>query len=124
MVNEVQLANQETGVKRYKCPFYGFGLVKESLMDTKGNQCALFVSRHSPCRMEISNQVPDWDECPVRKNTEGIDSVVRGMIEKYKIFPHEFRPEGAKSWNGISFKQWYEHIMYETEINPQVMLPA
>ena len=56
------------------CPFYGYALYPAHatpigdtppivLFPTQGNQCALIVSRHAPCRMEASGDLPDWGAC-------------------------------------------------------------
>lgn len=57
------------------CPFYGRSLAESAefggicppflLIDTKGNQCALIQSAHSPCRMEMAGQPVEWRACPV-----------------------------------------------------------
>lgn len=56
------------------CPFYGRALylappIAQSpnppfvLFDQGGNQCAMVMSRHAPCLMEVEGQVPDWQTC-------------------------------------------------------------
>jgi hypothetical protein len=53
------------------CPFYGrsmflsqvYGIPPFVLFPQKGNQCALVVKSHAPCRMEIEGETPDWKTC-------------------------------------------------------------
>jgi hypothetical protein len=57
------------------CPFYGRALYQTRfaatgpqpfvLIDSRGNQCAVVTDSHSPCRMEIHGEVPDWKTCPL-----------------------------------------------------------
>jgi len=110
----------ETEKKQCKCPFYGFSLVGEPikvLMDSKGNQCALIIGSHSPCKMEIQQKPIDWNICPI--STENIHSAIERIMDEYTIFPDKLEPEGAGDWNGIKFRQWYEYIMYGKPINPK-----
>ena len=86
--------------------FYGgFGM----LMDTEGNACALEGS-HTPCSMEMAKEAPDWDNC-TRYNHEGNKKDVKEMLDTTRIAPKEYRPEGKKSWEGISLRKWYRHIV-------------
>ena len=55
------------------CPFYGRAFVPVApyvrdqppflLLDQHGNQCALIVTSHAPCRMEMEGETPDWQAC-------------------------------------------------------------
>lgn len=54
------------------CPFYGramfYSPVPRSqppfvLFPQNGNQCALILSSHAPCRMELDGETPDWKTC-------------------------------------------------------------
>jgi hypothetical protein len=59
------------------CPFYGRAYFDPPhispnhppflLFGTHGNQCALVTASHSPCRMEIAGEEPDWKECVLVK---------------------------------------------------------
>lgn len=50
------------------CPFYGVSWTPLCrpfmLLGTGGNQCALMVDSHSPCKLEIDGQPVDWKACP------------------------------------------------------------
>jgi hypothetical protein len=55
------------------CPFYGRAMYQTGvigtprpflLLETGGNQCALVVTSHAPCMMEICGEVPEWKTCP------------------------------------------------------------
>lgn len=51
------------------CPLYGARLMTIKgepvfLLNRGSNQCALVMDAHSPCRMDIEGQKPDWDKCP------------------------------------------------------------
>lgn len=64
------------------CPFYGFAYYSSLtvgspfpvrpfvLLPTHGNQCALVVTSHSPCQMEIAGETPDWLLCPLVKRAQ------------------------------------------------------
>jgi hypothetical protein len=58
--------------------------------------------------MEISSKTPDWTLCGFNdnKNKEAIENIIANAT----IAPKEFWPAGAKSWKGISFKDWMEYI--------------
>jgi hypothetical protein len=55
------------------CPFYGRAMFCSPvptrshppfvLFRQDGNQCALVLTSHSPCRMEIAGETPDWKDC-------------------------------------------------------------
>lgn len=57
------------------CPFYGHAVggflwltdsdqaALLTLIDSRGNQCALVLDAYSPCYMEIEGVMPDWKEC-------------------------------------------------------------
>lgn len=55
------------------CPFYGCAMFATGmgiagpkpflLFKTDGNQCALITNSHSPCRMEMNDETPDWKTC-------------------------------------------------------------
>ena len=56
------------------CPFYGRALFLSQILnrdppfvlfDQAGNQCALITASHSPCRMEMEGETPDWRVCPL-----------------------------------------------------------
>ncbi len=96
---------------RHACPFYGFHMAFEgfnAMIDQSGNQCALIKDSYSPCQMEIQNLAPCWKKCSFA-TSDNIDLL--NKIEKIVIvFPDEFRPPGAKSWRGITMKQWIEYM--------------
>jgi hypothetical protein len=59
------------------CPFYGRAMYQKGvigaaipflLLDTNGNQCGLIADSHSPCRMEIDGETPDWRACILVKD--------------------------------------------------------
>ena len=91
-----------------RCPFYGFSSVGEVLSDSSGNQCALIREAHSPCYMEMERQNPDWGQC--RYNSPEIKSCMKNLASG-RVFSNELRPEGATSWEGISFSEHYEQVM-------------
>ena len=88
------------------CPFYGFS---PALIDTRGNQCAL-IEGHSPCKMEMREQKPSYSNCPVAGMPEAY-RIIQILIEKDpRIFPEELHPKDALSWDGISFRGWFNLI--------------
>ncbi|MBU4069788.1 MAG: hypothetical protein KJ646_02290 [Nanoarchaeota archaeon] len=105
-----------TPKQRYPCPFYGFHMAMEMLMDQSGNQCALITKSYSPCKMKISNQTPNWNKCQFvgEKNRKALETITDNFI----IFPDEFFPKGAKSWKGMAFKDWQNYIMKQ-ETSPK-----
>jgi hypothetical protein len=48
---------------RGSCPFYGKSGIGGVLMDSLGNQCALILDAHAPCRMERAGETPNWTRC-------------------------------------------------------------
>lgn len=95
---------------RPKCPFYGFHYHPDGMIDQAGNQCAAINRSYSPCQREFHHQDINWNEC--RLNTPKAQSYIEKMIGAgYRIFPQEFHPGDVASWEGISFRQWYDYIM-------------
>jgi hypothetical protein len=48
------------------CVFYGkSGVANFMLVETHGNQCALVVTSHHPCAMEMEGVAPDDKQCPL-----------------------------------------------------------
>jgi hypothetical protein len=56
------------------CPFYGRAMYQTGLiggprpillLDTRGNQCAIVTTSHTPCSMEVNGEEPDWKACPL-----------------------------------------------------------
>jgi hypothetical protein len=57
-----------------KCKFYGAAasIKQELLIDTGGNQCALIVEAHAPCRMEIAALDPELEACELNGSGRAI----------------------------------------------------
>jgi len=85
-------------------------------MDQEGNQCAL-EGGYTPCAMEMSGQIPDWDSCTFFNSQE-----IREDVEQFKrvckITPGEFWPPGKKSWEGISFGDWWNYVTGDSVPRP------
>jgi hypothetical protein len=95
--------------QRYPCHFYGFFGGMGVMIDQEGNQCALITDSYSPCIMQIDNQTPEWHKCSF--NTEKSRENLVKALKNVKIFPNEFRPPEAKSWEGINFfPDWAKYI--------------
>ena len=96
---------------RPPCPFYGFiGIVgAEVLLDNNGNACGLTMS-HSPCKMEVDNQKPDWENCN-HFNREGEVETIAKVLNKFTIFPDELRPLHLVEWSGVSVRGWFHLIV-------------
>lgn len=54
------------------CPFYGHALFLSHaarsdppfiLFPQNGNQCGMITTSHTPCRMEMEGDVPEWTTC-------------------------------------------------------------
>ena len=88
--------------QRQRCPFYGFSAARGNLIDTKGNQCALITNSHSPCRMEMNQEDPDWEACPY--NTLEARTSIRKYAENARVFPDELRHETG--FQGVPLDQW------------------
>ena len=107
------METQPTACKRPRCPFYGFGRfgykeAAKTLMDSKGNQCALIVTSLHPCDMEVLGIAPNWDECSIKAT--GGEGVLKEMKD-FRVFPSELHPEGVQSWQGIPFEEWMRRVM-------------
>jgi len=107
-------------ITRTGCLFYGFHYLGGMLMDSEGNQCALITSSYSPCRMERRKQKTDWKLCEFNPASNKVlafsPSVIEEILTSATICPKELWPEGASSWKGISFRNWYEHIVNGKEL--------
>lgn len=102
-----EILTPHSEVERKACPFYGFGVMRGTLVDQKGNRCALFIDSHAPCQMEYCGQRTDWNECEY--NTPNLINILKGPIEDMTVFPREFSPED-RSWNGIRLTDWIQYI--------------
>ncbi|MEK6885692.1 MAG: hypothetical protein AABX17_01885 [Nanoarchaeota archaeon] len=98
---------------RTKCPFYGFALFRNIMVDSRGNQCTL-LNGYAPCQMERASKSPDWVNCGF--NVEVAQKGLAELLENGRIFPEELKPADSKSWKGINFKDWYNHILDGKEI--------
>lgn len=92
-----------------RCPLYGFGAFDMAFMDTEGNQCAAILQSHCPCYMNIARERVDWDRC--RFNTPTLMEGLVRIADTIRVFPRILMPEGVSSWEGVSFRQWYKHVM-------------
>lgn len=96
--------------KRTKCPFYGFYMVPNALMDQDGNQCAL-ENGHTPCSMEMRGKYPDFGKCTFFYSDAGKSEFLsKCESSNVRVFPSEFWPEGKSEWEGILFSKWTEYI--------------
>ena len=103
----------ERPAPRPPCPFYGFSGVGGFLVDTKGNQYAILVRRHCPCEMEMQHFTPEWKRCHLVTVGAKAAWIKRLKDEQVQVFPDEFRPKGAKEWEGIDFGRWFKHVTGE-----------
>lgn len=123
---------------RFPCPFYGFFGAMGIFMDQRGNQCPLIISSYSlllipsekrgnqcplitgsysPCQMEFRGETPAWDGCPFNKPE--IQETLLKFKGETRISPGEFWPEGASSWQGMSFGAWWDYIMDPSTPRPE-----
>lgn len=111
MLNRLKKKSLEpySDVERPACPFYGFNEMYGSLMDSKGNQCALITDSFSPCKMEMTEENPNWHECPL--NTEGSRKKLEEVAGRMQAFPREFHPIKSKHWEGIPLTDWMNYIL-------------
>ena len=92
--------------ERPSCPFYSFQKIGHAFLDISGNGCGLICDSHSPCQMEMEYKKPDWNNCNY-ENKELLEYIANN----YQIFPKEFFPKNAKSWEGMPFKDWQKYIL-------------
>jgi len=96
-------------VLRFDCPFYEFTNLFDAMIDFRDNQCGLKSGLYgNPCQMKNAGDKPNWSRCPF--NTEKNRKKIEGDLEKIRVFPREFRPQKAKSWDGIPLEIWMRHI--------------
>lgn len=101
---EILIAKKERD--RPACPFYSFSM---GMMDSQGNQCGL-KEEHTPCYMEVREEDPNWNKCDY--NTPSFASQIKQNSDR-AMFPNEFFPEGASSWDGIPLRDWMKYSMRE-----------
>ncbi len=97
---------------RPPCPFYGFTGPEGTLfLDSNDNRCGLQPQEDNPpCLMEMENEDPCWDECPVND----------GYIIEHSVFtllhiaPREFIPDSpsGEGWPGIPLLTWMMMFKY------------
>ena len=102
---------------RHPCPFYGFDTPFPGVMlDQNGNKCAL-KDGYKPCHMEMSRQKPAFANCSY--NTSDNREKLAKVEQSVKVFPDELRPPDQSSWEGVSLKQWTEHVLDLATPRPQ-----
>lgn len=75
-----------------------------------GNGCAL-KGGHSPCQMEVVlGEAAAWDKCPVFNHVQNTEDL-RQVMEHVTVTPKVFWPEGAGSWEGMKFGEWFKYVM-------------
>ena len=100
----------EISAHRPKCPFYGFVGMAGTMMDSKGNACALTMA-HRPCPMEQQDgQAPCWDGC-IRWNNDRNREALGRFLSSAQVFPDELAPKDGSSWKGISGTDWFRRVM-------------
>jgi hypothetical protein len=94
---------------RYNCPFYGFYCsdnTKTLVEKTDSNICGFIPNHKTPCAMDISARSPDWRTCGLNnsENLKALEQIIGG----YTVY--------LKERISMSFADWYEKIMGETEL--------
>lgn len=97
-------------VERPPCPFYGFHATPNFLVDQKGNQCALITDSYSPCQMEMGEEEPNWELCPLRRDDIEILRSLGESAKTAKAFPREFHPPKLRQWEGIPLTEWVDYV--------------
>jgi hypothetical protein len=104
-------------IPRYPCPFLGgVGVfIRPTIFvfagpedDYNSNGCAL-KCEHSPCEMEREALMPNWDECQLF-NQPSNKALLHRCFEG-RCYPHEFRPLGQTSWDGIQIADYARYVM-------------
>ncbi|MEZ0209135.1 MAG: hypothetical protein ACAH17_03095 [Candidatus Paceibacterota bacterium] len=104
--------------KRPPCPFYGFTsspsvgppTTAVYFMDNHGNACAIGCAKSNsltPCSMEVEGKSPDWKNCQQFNKEENLP-VLAQVLKLVVVFPEELKPQGVKSWAGVSAEGWFE----------------
>ena len=106
VTHDGEILTPNSKVERKACPFYGFAVMRKTMVDQKGNRCALITDSYTPCKMEISGQETDWDKCDYNPN---LLAIFGGALGKVMVFPNEFGPEDG-GWEGIRLTDWIQHI--------------
>ena len=86
---------------RNRCPFYGFYMGPNVLLDQEGNQCALISTSYAPCYMDLQEESPNWDKC--RLNGGKAKALLEKLVS-VKVFAKEFEEP-------LSFSDWKEYVM-------------
>ena len=58
--------------------------------------------------MGMAEQIPDWDKCPFNDDAELLEKLSESHV---RVGAKEFWPEGARSWEGLPFRDWYNYVM-------------
>ena len=99
---------------RLKCPFYGFygafRLGNWVMIDTDGGNACALTQKHSPCRMEMAHEPPNWNTCPTYNHPGNIADITQ-VVYRPIVFPREFMPVGAGTWKGMPVKEWVRYIL-------------
>jgi hypothetical protein len=71
------------------------------LVDNDSNACALTFG-HIPCKMEMNEELPNWDNCHVFNHSENANTL-RKILDEFKVFP--------RHGSGIHAKEWFRMVM-------------
>jgi hypothetical protein len=110
-------------IRKARCPFYGFsspmlandssGIEKPGypglMIDTGGNQCAIYRRSHSPCQMEMQGKPVSWDDCELLETPQK-SGLIDG-IRNWQVFPDSNRLGQSTGPKGIHFFVWFFHVM-------------
>ena len=87
-------------LSRMFCPYYGFALVREVMMDSKGNQCALHGESFSPCVMQLAGLEPEFMACTEFAEAEREMYLERELLGHVAVF--------INGGFGMPFERWLD----------------
>lgn len=112
-MNEIGLAyageSHEGRRRECNCPFYGFSfqVLFNLMISSGGNQCALRVTAHAPCYMEIRGKTPNFPNCPYNNLDNG--RVFSKIANTCRVFPPETAVDNIPR-GGISLSDWMKRF--------------
>ena len=93
-----------------RCPFYGFYMhpVMSLMVSQGGNQCALITDSYAPCRMEVSDQTPDWKGCSFFNNPRNAE-VLKKIEDSMRVFPKDTAVDSTPK-EGVALSNWMQRF--------------
>ena len=93
---------------RPPCPFYGFKIYQNNLVDTYADQCPFQKPGPGPCRRNGYGEKPDYFKCSFAlvNSLEGLSHIFGHL----RVYAQEFASRYGGISPGITFREWLSFL--------------